>query len=266
MTLYRASAQDGIAWVTGASTGIGRQVALDLAREGYTVAATARGTDKLASLVTEAAQFGGRVLPFAGDVTDRDAMAQVVTAIETELGPIVLAVLSAGTYVPARGDQLDPVTFVKTFETNVFGVFYSLVPLVARMQLRDRGQVAIVGSVTAYGGLPTAAAYGASKAALNNMAESLKFDFDRMNIRIQMINPGFVATPLTAKNKFVMPALMTVEDASVRILRGLRSGGFEVTFPRRFTYVLKLINLLPHWLYFPLMSRAMGWRKRPVRR
>ncbi|MDP3898452.1 MAG: SDR family NAD(P)-dependent oxidoreductase [Mesorhizobium sp.] len=266
MTLYRAVPQDGVAWVTGASTGIGRQLALDLAREGYVVAVTARGEDKLAALVTEAAGSKGRIVPFPGDVTDKAAMPELVSAIESELGPIVLAIFNAGTYYPTRGDHLDVDNFVKTYEINMFGVVFCLVPVVERMKARARGQVAIMGSVSAYGGLPMAAAYGASKAALNNMAAALKFDFDKMNIRIQIVNPGFVKTPLTAKNNFAMPALMDVGDASARIVRGLRSGGFEIAFPRRFVLLLKLINLLPHAAYFAVMSRAMGWRKRPMRK
>lgn len=267
LAIYRASPkQGGVAWVTGASTGIGRALALALARQGYAVAATARSEDRLASLSDEAEAFPGRIVPFAGDVTDEPAMQRIVADIEEELGPITLAVLNAGAYFPARGDALDAGNFVKTYEINVLGVIYSLVPVIERMDRRGFGHVAIIGSASAYGGLPMAAAYGASKAALNNMAESLKFDFDRMNIRIQVINPGFIKTPLTAKSKFPMPGLMGVDEAVKRIVAGLESGGFEVSFPRRFTWWLKLISLLPHPLYFALINQAMGRRKRPLPR
>ena len=262
--MYRANPSDGVAWVTGASTGIGRALALELARDGYIVAATARGEENLATLEAEAAALPGRIVAYPGDVTNELGMRETVTRIETELGGIVLAVFNAGNYFPTRGDALDPGNFVRTYEINVFGVIYGLAPVVERMQQRGRGQVAIVGSVSGYGGLPLAAAYGASKAAINNMAASLKFDFDKMNIRIQVINPGFVDTPLTKKNKFPMPALMKLDDAAKRLASGLKTGGFEVTFPRRFTWPLKLINLLPHPLYFAAMNRAMGWRKRPI--
>jgi NAD(P)-dependent dehydrogenase (short-subunit alcohol dehydrogenase family) len=264
--MYRASPSDGVAWITGASTGIGRALALELARDGYTVAATARGVEKLAALGTEAAGLPGRIVAFAGDVTDAEGMRQTVARIEAELGPIVLAVLNAGSYFPTRGDALDPGNFVRTYEINVFGVIYGLAPVVERMLARGHGHVAMVGSVSGYGGLPMAAAYGASKAAINNMAESLKFDFDKMNIRIQVINPGFIDTPLTKKNKFPMPALMDLDKATKRLAKGLKTGGFEVTFPRRFTWALKVVNLLPHSAYFAVMNRAMGGRKRPIRR
>lgn len=265
MTLYRAAPEDGVAWITGASSGIGRQLALDLAKAGYTVAATARSKDRLETLAAQAQGLAGTIHPFDGDVTDVIAVGGIVQAIETALGPIVLVIFSAGNYFPARGEMLELENFKKTYEINVFGVVNGLVPVVERMKGRRRGQIAIVSSVSGYGGLPLASAYGASKAALINMAEALKFDFDKLNIRIQLVNPGFVETPLTEGNKFRMPALIPVEAAARRIAEGLESGGFEITFPRRFTWLLKLVNLLPYPAYFALLNRATGWKDRPVK-
>lgn len=264
MSLYRAVPEDGVAWITGASGGIGRELALRLAGAGYRIAATARSEEKLAELEREAEALSGSIIAFACDVTDRDAMAVLVTRIEDELGPITLAVFNAGNYLPTRGEAIELDNFVKTYEINVFGVLYGLQPVVERMKAQGRGHVAIVGSVSGYFGLPAASAYGASKAALNNMAESLKFDFDKMNIRIQVVNPGFVETPLTDKNKFAMPAIVPVAKAVDEIAKGLDRGGFEITFPRRFTYALKLIRMLPHPLFFAVMKRAMGWTDRPL--
>lgn len=260
MSVYRADPKDGVAWVTGASYGMGRHVALDLARDGYTVAATARSADKLEALAAESASLPGRILAFPADVTDPAAMKETVAAIEREAGEIVLAVFNAGNYFPTRGDALEAESFVKTYEINVFGVIYGLVPVIERMKAHGRGQVAMVGSVSGYGGLPTASAYGASKAAINNMAAALKFDFDRMNIRLQVVNPGFVDTPLTRKNRFSMPALVPVEKASRRLVDGLRKGGFEITFPRRLSWALKFVNLLPYPLYFRIVGRSTGLR------
>ena len=132
------------------------------------------------------------------------------------------------------------------------------------MKARGRGQVAIVSSVAGYGGLPTSAAYGATKAALINMAESLKFDLDKLGVRIQVINPGFVDTAATASNPFSMPALLQPEEAARRIARGLKSSSFEITFPRRFTYVLKALKVLPYPAYFAIMNSATKWKKRPL--
>jgi len=264
MPLYRADPRDGVAWITGASTGIGRALALRLAAEGYTVAATARSEENLASLAREASGLAGRVVAFPGDVTDEQAMATLVERIETEAGNIVLAVFNAGTYLATRGERLHLPNFTNTFELNLLGAVNCLVPLTERMRERGRGQVAFVASVTGYFGWPAAAAYGASKAALNNMAEALKFDFDKMNIRIQVINPGFVDTPLTQKNSFRMPALMPVERAAERLAGALRSGGFECSFPRRFTWLLKMLRLLPQPLRFRFINRVTGWDKRPL--
>jgi NAD(P)-dependent dehydrogenase (short-subunit alcohol dehydrogenase family) len=264
MPLYRAEPKDGVAWVTGASSGIGRALALELAAKGYTVAVTARGEDKLAELAHDAAGLAGKVLPFPGDVTDDAAMKTLVGRIESEAGEIVLAVFNAGTYLPTIGDRLSASNFVNTFGLNVFGVVNCVVPLIDRMRERRRGQIAFVASVTSYFGMPSGAAYGASKAALNNMAESLKFDLDKLNIRIQVINPGFIDTPLTRKNTFSMPALMPVDRAAARLADALRSGGFETTFPRRFTWFLKFLRTLPQPLRFRFVGWATGWSRRPL--
>lgn len=265
MDLYRIKAGDGIVWITGASAGIGRALALALAERGYDVVASARGREGLDALADESAPLPGSVRPLACDVTDRAAMNEAVAAIEAGHGPIRMAVFNAGNYWPTRGEALDIDAFEKTFEVNLFGVLNGLVPVVERMKGHGRGQLVLVGSVSAYSGLPSAAAYGASKAALNNMAQSLKFDLDRMNIRVQIVNPGFIDTPLTEKNSFEMPALMPAQRAAVAMIAGMENGRFEVTFPRRFTWLLKLLRLLPHPVYFALMRRATRWNRRALK-
>ncbi|MGI6852457.1 SDR family NAD(P)-dependent oxidoreductase [Mesorhizobium sp. 1B3] len=264
MALYRANPSDGVAWITGASSGIGRSLALDLAREGYTVAATARTLEKLAALAADASDLPGRVIPYPADVTDEKAMAAVVAAIEEQVGPIVLAVLNAGGYLRTRGERLDTSNFLRTYETNLLGVLHGLVPVVDRMRQRGRGHVAIVASVSGYFGWPSTAAYGSSKAALTNMAESLKYDFDRLNIRIQVINPGFIDTSMTQSITMRLPALMPVDKASRRIVAGLKHGGFETTFPRRFTWFLKALRIAPQPLRHWLVAKATRWEKQPM--
>ena len=264
MKLYRVKPGDGVVWITGASAGIGRALALHMAQKGYDVIATARGAEKLETLAAESAGMLGRIHALACDVTDRAAMASAVEAIETRHGPICLAVFNAGNYWPTHGEALDIDAFEKTYRVNMFGVLNGLVPAVERMKALGRGQVVLVASVSGYSGLPAASAYGASKAAINNMAESLKFDFDKMNIRIQVVNPGFVDTPATQKNDFAMPALMPVEKAVAAMVYGIENGGFEITFPRRFTYLLKFARMLPHPVYFWLLNRSTGWPKRPM--
>lgn len=258
MASYRAKPDDGLAWVTGASTGIGRALALELARDGFLVVASARSQDKLDSLADEAAASGGKIVPLPCDVTDSAAMEAAVLEIVETHGPIALAVFNAGNYWPTDGTSLRLDAFRKTYEINMFGLLNGLVPAVEHFKQRGRGHVVFVASVSGYGGLPMAAAYGSSKAAVINLAESLKFDFDGMNIGIQCVNPGFIDTPLTKKNKFTMPALMPVEKAARRMADGLKSQAFELTFPRRFTWILKLINHLPYAAYFPIIGKATG--------
>lgn len=205
MALYTADPEDGVAWVTGASSGIGWHLALALAARGFTVIATARSEDKLAGLVEAAAALAGSIIPMPGDVTDEEAMANIVSAIEARGRKLVLAVFNAGQFLPVHGERLSVGRFARTIEVNFMGVVNGLVPAAIHMQAAGRGQIAVVASATGYSGLPTSAAYGASKAALINMAESLKFDFDKMNIRIQVIDPGFVDTPATEGNPFRCP-------------------------------------------------------------
>ena len=264
MTTYTARPEDGSAWVTGASSGIGKALALRLADEGYTVYATARSTDDLAKLEEASQRLAGRIVAAPGDVTDADAMAGIAGKIDSDGKGLALCVFNAGIYLPVHGECLDVTDFDKTFAVNLSGVVRGLVPAIEQMKARGRGQIAIVSSVTGYGGLPTSAAYGATKAALINMAESLKFDLDKIGVRIQVINPGFVDTPATADNAFTMPALLQPEEAAKRVAGGLKSGSFEITFPRRFTYVLKALQFLPYPAYFWLLNAATGWKRRPL--
>lgn len=255
---HRARPSEGVAWITGASTGIGRALAATLAARGWTVALTARQAAKLDSVKSEIEAAGGRCFTIAGDVTDEAAMADAVARIEAEAGPIALAIFNAGNYWPNSGAALDVETFRKTYAVNVFGVINGLAPVVERFKQRGCGHVVIVSSVSGYAGLPKASAYGSSKAALINMAESLVFDLEPLGIGVQLVNPGFIDTPLTEKNDFPMPALMPVERAARRLADGLESQAFEITFPRRFTWPLKLVTKLPHRLYFWLMRRSTG--------
>lgn len=259
------SPTDGTAFVTGASSGIGRALALRLADSGWQVAVTARSAEELERLALEAAESAGAILPFPGDVTEPEAMTELVHRIEHEAGPIALAVLNAGVYLPVDGTALSVEPFHTSFAVNLGGTVNTLVPVIEAMRPRRRGRIALVASVAGYRGLPTSAAYGATKAGLINLAEALKFDLDRLGIAIQVISPGFVDTPATRRNPFPMPHLMDVETAATRIEAGVTRGrSFEIAFPRRFVFQLKLLRLLPYRLYFALVSRATGWRGRKV--
>jgi NAD(P)-dependent dehydrogenase (short-subunit alcohol dehydrogenase family) len=261
MTLYRASPGDGAAWITGASEGIGRALALRLADEGYMVYASARSADKLDQLA-EGYSGKGRIIALPLDVTDREGNRRAVETITRDGRQLVLAVFNAGNFFPIRAFSLTHEAFDRSHRINVDGVVNGLIPAIDVMKAQGRGQIAVVSSSAGYGGLPKSAAYGATKAALINMAASLKFDLDTMNIRIQVVTPGFVETPLTGKNDFPMPFLLPVDKAAEAFARGLKGNAFDITFPKRFTYMLKAANLLPYWLYFPLVARLTGARRR----
>jgi short-subunit dehydrogenase len=241
-------------WITGASSGIGEALALRLARAGHEVAASARSADRLARLGDQAREAEGRIHPYPLDVTDRPAAAALLAEIERELGPLDTAVLAAGTHHPVSAGDFKAADLARLVEVNLIGTANCLEPLLRTMLARRRGRIAIVSSVAGYRGLPTAAYYGATKAALINLAEALKFDLDRSGVTMQLIDPGFVRTPLADKNEFPMPFLIPAEQAAERIARGLESTSFEITFPRRFTYLLKLLRCLPYRLYFPLVA------------
>ncbi len=248
---------DGIAWVTGASTGIGREVAVALARAGWRVAATARSAETLAELAR--AQPGIVAVPV--DITDRAALRAVVDRLEREEGGIALAILNAGTYVRDRAEDLDEAAFARTIDLNLMATVACVAALMPGWLARRRGQLAIVSSVAGYRGLPGALSYGASKAALINFSESLRFDFDRLGLKVQVINPGFVRTPLTDKNDFPMPFIIEADDAARRILQGLARDRFEIAFPGRFVQILKRLRCLPYGLYFALVGRQTGARR-----
>ncbi len=252
---------DGCAWVTGASSGIGRALALVLAREGWRVIASARGGEGLESLAREASGLKGSIHPFPLDVAAGQQVADEFAAFTQEHGPVALAVLNAGIYLPVEiTSTLDPAPFAQSMQVNYMGVVNCLSALVPALMSRARGHVVILSSVTGYGGLPRAAAYGPTKAALINLAECLKFDLDRAGVYISVVCPGFVDTPATANNPFPMPFLISAEEAAQTILAAMRQGRFEITFPRRFTYILKFLNMLPYRIYFFLIKRVTGWR------
>lgn len=258
-TVFTARPEHGLAWITGASSGIGRAVALRLVEEGYAVVVTARNHDNLVALQHEATG-PGKIIVLDGDVTHPGDMERLLTAIEYEHGQVALAILNAGVAIPVRGDDLRYEAFEESFAVNLHGVVNCLVPLVEHMKAKGQGQIAIVSSVVGYSGLPMGAAYGATKAALINMAESLKFDLDRIGIRLQLICPGFVDTQGAVKGDFPRPALVSVETAAERISQGLKSQRFEISFPKRFTYLVKLLQFLPYAAYFALVKWLVPWR------
>lgn len=243
-----------LAWVTGASSGLGHAFAGKLAREGWRVVASARRAEALQAL----AGTSDRIHALPLDITAGEEVAHAVAAIIETHGPIDLAVLNAGTYEADGIGDFSAAHLTRIVGLNLLGTGNCLEPLLAHFRERRGGHVALVASLSGYRGLPQAASYGASKAGLINLAESLRSEAGPLGIKVQVVNPGFVKTPLTDANDYPMPFLMPVEDAAAALYRGLMSDRFEVTFPWRFAALLKLARLLPDGLYFPLVSRVTG--------
>ena len=244
----------GVAWVTGAGTGIGRGVAKRLAGDGWTVAISARTARDLDSL---AAEVPGRITAFQLDVTDPAACEATGRAIEASLGPVDLAVLNAGSYFPTTAEDFSVDNFRRTVDLNLMGTVNCMGAIVPSMVARRSGHIAVMGSQTAFVGLPTAASYGATKAALNSMAEAFKPDFARFGVTMTVINPGFVKTPLTSKNTFPMPFLMDLDDAVSIIVRGLEQKRFAINFPWQMTAAIRFLAALPAWAKFGITSRML---------
>ncbi|MTH96680.1 SDR family NAD(P)-dependent oxidoreductase [Roseibium sp. RKSG952] len=260
---YVAKSSDGCVWITGASSGIGRELALSFARDGWRVAATARSADKLEVLAEDAKELPGSILPYPADVTDREAMSGICQKVDDAVGPIALCVANAGVYHPQDGLNCDADKWQQTIDVNLTGTANTILPVITSMKARRKGQIAIVSSVAGYRGLPQSSIYGATKAALINMAEGLKFDLDLAGIRMQVINPGFVDTPATKGNAFSMPYLMSPEKAATEIRRGLtHPSKFEIAFPGAFVKQLKFLRSLPYGLYFKILRKSTGWSKK----
>ena len=238
-----------VVWVTGASTGIGREIALQLAASGVQVAASARSADKLANI-------GSGIAAYPVDVTDVEALKLTVAKIERELGPIDLTIWGAGTYEAVEATEIDPAKFAHMLNTNYMGVINCISAVLPAMLARGSGHMSWIASVSGYRGLPKAAAYGPTKAALISLAESLKPELALKGIAVSIINPGFVETPMTSKNDFPMPFLMKPEDAARRTIAGLAKGKFEIAYPTRFVAILKFMRILPYSLYFWLVTKT----------
>jgi short-subunit dehydrogenase len=242
-------------WITGAGKGIGRALALKMASEGWTVAASARTISDLNALVAEGGSDRIHVFPL--DSTDLEASELVLEEIEKRIGSLDLAVLNAGTHKPMSAATFDVKTVRSLVETNFMGTVNGLGVLLPLFRKRRQGHVAVVSSVAGYRGLPSSAAYGATKAALINMCEALKPELDEEGVALSLINPGFVETPLTDENEFPMPFLVSSEAAATSIYNGLMAQKFEIVFPWKFAVIMKLMRLLPNRLLFSLTSRMV---------
>lgn len=243
-------------WIIGASSGIGQAFAKELLKRGARVALSARGTAALDALAQDFPPEQSMVLPV--DVTDTSDIDEACSRIKDAWSGVDLLVLLAGTHFPVRAWDLNADTAEHLFSINVFGVMRTLALVIPELVARGDGGIAVVSSVAGYRGLPTSLVYGASKAALINFTETLYLDLRPKGVSVYLVNPGFVKTPLTDRNEFEMPALISPEEAAEQMLRGFSRGEFEIHFPKRFTRFMKLLRLLPYRLFFPVVHRFTG--------
>ncbi len=241
--------------ITGASSGIGEALARYAAAKNLRVTVIARRSDRLAQLC----ERYPNIYPETADISDQKQVEDAIDRAVSVQGSVDYAVLNAGIYQPVDSSSFDCKVFERHMKVNYSGVLYCLEALIPSMVERRCGHIALMGSTAGYRGLPRSAAYGPTKAALQNLAECLYFDLHRHNIKIQIINPGFVQTEATAINDFDMPDIVTAETAAAEIFGQMQTGGFEVAFPRSFVLKIKLLSLVPILTYLKFVAWKTGY-------
>ena len=240
-------------WLVGASSGIGRATARALHERGAKVIVSARSVPALNLFAKE--HPGAKVL--AMDASDPASVEDAAQRVLAD-GPLDMVLYCAGYYKEMRATKFDLAEMLHHNQVNYVGALYLLSAVLPHFLERKAGHISLVSSVAGYRGLPQSLAYGPTKAALINLAETLHIDLKDSHVNVSLICPGFVETPLTAQNKFSMPGLIKPEQAAQEILRGWGKGEFEIHFPKRFTRFMKALALLPPLLYFPLTRRFTG--------
>ena len=237
-------------WLVGASEGIGRALALELANRGAQLIVSARQREKLEALVAEMAGQGHQAL--VCDVANTEQVRAAHAQIATPLDAMVFA---AGIYTPMGAKDWQLQATLDTIDINLNGALRVLDVALPPMLARGAGRLVLVSSVAAYRGLPKSMGYGASKAAMTNLAEGLRIDLDATGISVQLVSPGFVKTRLTDKNDFSMPNIITPERAATFIADGMADDRYEIHFPPAFSWFMKLMRVLPNALYFTIARR-----------
>ena len=250
---------DKTIWITGASTGIGKALAIKFANNGWNVAASARRE----SLLKELEVSNQNIFSYPLDVTNKENCRKVFRNIEDKFKNIDISFFSTGTWDPKKEKDIDVEQIENVMKVNFFGTLNCIKSVEEYYRKRGNGHISIVSSIAGYRGLPNSTGYGPSKSALNNLAESLYFDFKRYGVRVSLISPGFIKTPMTDKNDFKMPFLKTTEYAADKIYDGLiNKKAFEIHFPKSLTITLKILSFLPSKIYFALVGKMTKYQKK----
>ena len=246
-------------WITGGSTGIGKALAIKFASKGWNVAISARRIELLNEISNSYENISG----FPLDVTNKEKCKEVFKEIKNKFGDVDICFFSTGTWDPKKEKEIDVEQIENVFKVNFFGTVNSVKAVEQYFRDKKKGIITIVSSIAGYRGLPNSTGYGPSKSALNNLAESLYFDFKRYNVRVCLVSPGFIKTPMTDKNDFKMPFLKTPEYAADKIYDGLiNKNDFELHFPKALTLLLKIFSFLPSKIYFGLIGKMTKYQKK----
>jgi short-subunit dehydrogenase len=246
-------------WITGGSTGIGKALAIKFASKGWDVAVSARREE----LLNELSNQYENISAFPLDVTDKQKCAEVFDQIKKKYEDIDICFFSTGTWNPKKEKEIDVEQIEEVFKINFFGTVNTIKAVEQYFRDRKKGTITIVSSIAGYRGLPNSTGYGPSKSALNNLAESLYFDFKRFGVRVCLVSPGFIKTPMTDKNDFKMPFIKTTDYAANKIYDGLiNKNVFEIHFPKSLTIILKILSFLPSKLYFSLVGQMTKYQKK----
>ena len=241
-------------WITGASSGIGKALAIKFANNGWQVAASARREN----LLVELNKHNPNIFSFPLDVKDSSETKKVFQDIIEKFKTIDICVFCTGIHDPDAEKKLSTEKIREIMETNFFGTLNCIMAVNSYFREQKSGHISLVSSVAAYRGLPAASGYCASKSALTSLAESLYFDFKRYGVKVSVISPGFIKTPMTDKNKFPMPMIKSPEYAAEKIFIGLtKKNVFEIHFPITFTIMMKMLKIMPNWLYFFIVGRGV---------
>lgn len=251
-----------VAIITGASSGIGRALAAELARQGCRVGLIARRASELAQLADEVGRAGGTAAAAPADVAKQEEVRAAVSDLRQQLGAVDLLIANAGIGMPTRLDPVNLADVERMFQVNVLGVVYSIAAILPEMLRRGRGHLAAVSSLGSYKGLPGESAYCASKAAVNIYMEGLRIQLRGRGIGVTTLCPGFVRTPMTAHDNHPMPWLMDAEEAARRMLRALARRQKVYNFPWQTNLLMKLTQWLPDWV---LARSLTGHQKTPAR-
>jgi short-subunit dehydrogenase len=242
-----------VCWITGGGSGIGAELAKILSKNSYIVFISGRTKSKLSNI----AKNNKSIIPVAGDVSRLKDCKKIVDTIHKKFRKIDLVILNAATYSPGSMENLNVKEIKKVVDINLMGVINCLSSVISEMKKNKGGHLMIVSSPAGYRGLPGAGIYGVTKSAVTFLAETIKLEYEKFNIKVQVVHPGFVKTPMTDKNRFKMPFLITSEKAAHRIADKINTNDFEIYFPKRLLFGMKLLKFLPNKLYFKLIRKLV---------